>query len=155
MSSSGGLEYLLAFYNTNNGQFTLTGVNTTSSASSLSCALTSLPAIPSLDLYYTSSTTNLCYGGSVAVNNGAFSVVVPANCVFTLTYTNTVAPGRSPRRSGQPAPPTLTYGLTAQGEFQLAVAGQPQQQYTIEVSDDLVNWSALTNVTLSGWHRPY
>ena len=83
---------LLAFYNTNNGQFTLTGVNTTSSASSLSCALTSLPAIPSLDLYYTSSTTNLCYGGSVAVNNGAFSVVVPADCVFTLTYSNTVAP---------------------------------------------------------------
>ena len=83
---------LLAFYNTNNGQFTLTGVNSTSSASSLSCALTSLPAIPSVDLYYTSSATNLCYGAHVAVNNGAFSVVVPANCVFTLTYSNTAAP---------------------------------------------------------------
>ena len=95
VSGSVSLEYLLAFYNTNNGQLTLTGVNDTSSASSLSCALTSLPVIPSLDFYYTSSTTNLCYGGSVAVNNGAFSVVVPADCVFTLTYTNH-APSLSP-----------------------------------------------------------
>jgi len=88
VSGSSSLEYLLAFYNTNTGQLTLTGVNTNSSAPSLSCALTSLPAIPSLDLYYTSSTTNLCYGAHVAVTNGAFSVVMPADCVFTLTYTN-------------------------------------------------------------------
>jgi hypothetical protein len=85
VSGSTSLEYLLAFYNTNNGQITLTGVNTNSSATSLSCALTSLPAIPGLELYYTSSATNLCYGGSVALTNDAFSVVVPADCVFTLT----------------------------------------------------------------------
>jgi hypothetical protein len=92
--STAGLT-LLAFYKTNSGQLTLTGANTNSSASSLSCALTSLPAIPSLDLYYTSSTTNLCYGGSVAVTNGAFSVVAPADCVFTLTSANH-APSLSP-----------------------------------------------------------
>ena len=112
----------LAFYNTNNGQFTLTGVTTSSSATTLSCALTSLPAIPSLGFYYTSSTTNLCYGGSVAVNNGAFSVVVPANCVFTLTYTNTVA--------GRPAPP--------------AIIQQPQSEAVIMATN------ALFSVTASG-----
>ena len=111
---------VLAFYNTNNGQFTLTGVNTSSSATTLSCALTSLPAIPSLDLYYTSSTTNLCYGGSVAVNNGAFSVVVPADCVFTLTYTNTA--------SGQTAPPLI--------------AQQPQSQSVMMASNALFTMTA-------------
>jgi hypothetical protein len=78
---------LLAFYNTNNAQLTLTGDNTNSSAWNLSGTLTSLPAIPNLNLYYTSSTTNLCNGGSVVVTNGTFSVVVPADCVFTLTFT--------------------------------------------------------------------
>jgi hypothetical protein len=139
---------LLAFYNTNNGQFTLTGVNSTSSASSLSCALESLPAIPSVDLYYTSSATNLCYGAHVAVNSGAFSVVVPANCVFTLTYSNTVAaPGAQSVSLVTAGRPTLSYGLAVQGGFQLAIAGQPQQRYAIEMSDDLVNWSDFATAT--------
>jgi len=142
------LEYLLAFYNTNSGQLTLTGVNDTGSASSLSCALTSLPAIPSLDLYYTSSAANLSYGGSVAVNNGAFSVTIPADCVFTLTYTNA---GAAPAVLAAPVvaagAPKLACGLTARGEFQLAIAGQPPQRFAIEVSADLVNWSALATVT--------
>jgi hypothetical protein len=122
---------VLAFYNTNDGQFTLAGANTNSKASTLSCALTSLPAIPSLDLYYTSSTTNLCYGAHVAVNNGAFAVLVPADCVFTLTYSNTVAtPGAQPVSLVAAGPPTLTYGLPVQGEFQRAIAGQPLRRYT-------------------------
>jgi O-glycosyl hydrolase len=118
---------LLAFYNTNSGQLTLTGANTNSSAASLSCALTSLPAIPSLDLYYTSSTTNLCYGGSVSLTNGTFSVVVPADCVFTLASANhapSLSPvSVSPINAGQTItitnnashldspPQTLTFGL--------------------------------------------
>jgi len=138
---------VLAFYNTNNGQFTLTGVNTSSSATTLSCALTSLPAVPSLDFYYTSSTTNLCYGGSVAVNNNAFAVLIPADCVFTLTYTNPVTMSAESGSSGTAGLPTLTYGAAPNGEFQLAVAGQAGQRYTIEVSGDLMNWSELTTVT--------
>jgi hypothetical protein len=138
---------VLAFYNTNNGQFTLTGANTNSSASSLSCALTSLPTIPTLDFYYTSSTTNLCYGAQVGVNNGAFAVTVPADCVFTLTYTNPVTtPAAQPVSSVATNPPTL-YGLALNGEFQLTIAGQAGQQYAIEVSEDLVNWNELTTVT--------
>ena len=79
---------VLAFYNTNSGQFTITGANANSSATTLSCALTSLPSIPSLQMIYTSSSANLASGGQVAVNNGTFSVSIPASCVFTLTYTN-------------------------------------------------------------------
>jgi len=141
---------LLAFYNTNNGQFTLTGVNTTSSASSLSCALESLPAIPSLGFYYTSSTTNLCYGGSVAVNSGAFSVVVPASCVFTLTYTNPVAPlatGPPPPASG--APYFLT-PLGQKGNLSLTLVGASGGACLIEASSNLVDWFEVTNVTLLG-----
>ena len=45
-------------------------------------------------------------------------------------------------------PPTLTYGLTDRGELQLAIAGHSLQQYAIEVSADLVNWSEFAKVTL-------
>ena len=68
---------LLAFYNTNNGQFTLTGVNTNSSEVSLSGTLTSLPSVSSVELYYTDSTTNLCDSATVPVNNGGFAATVP------------------------------------------------------------------------------
>jgi hypothetical protein len=146
VSGSVSLEYLLAFYNTNNGQLTLTGVNDTSSASSLSCALTSLPAIPSLDLYYTSSTTNLCYGGSVAVNNGTFSVTVPADCVFTLTYTNTVAGQTVPLVISQ-APHFLT-PFAQNGNLFLTLVGASGSACLIEASSDLLNWFEVTNVTL-------
>ncbi|MCY2924781.1 MAG: hypothetical protein NT031_04980 [Planctomycetota bacterium] len=70
--------------------------------------------------------------------------------VFSGSVTNTVARlGAQPRSlSIITQPPTLTYGLTAKGEFRLVIAGQPLQQYAIEVSDDLVNWAELTTVTL-------
>ena len=74
---------LLAFYHSGSGQLTLVGVNP-SGANSLAASLASLPAISGLDLYYTDSTTNLCWAGSVPVSNGVFSAPIPANCVFTL-----------------------------------------------------------------------
>jgi O-glycosyl hydrolase len=133
---------LLAFYNTNNGQFTLTGVNTTSSASTLSCALTSLPAVPSLDLYYTSSTANLSHGAQVTVNNGAFSVVVPADCVFTLTHTNTVVPLVISQA------PQFLAPFEQNGNINFTLVGASGSACLIETSSDLVNWSELETVTL-------
>jgi O-glycosyl hydrolase len=76
---------LLAFYQSNTGQLALTGVNTGSSTATLSGTLTNLPSVSSLDLYYTSSTTNLAYGGTVPVTNGVFTAIVPADCVFTFS----------------------------------------------------------------------
>lgn len=85
MSGSTSLEYLLAFYQPDSGQLTLTGVNSSSSATALSGRLTNLPPVASLDLYYTDSTTNLYHSATVPVTNGAFAVTVPADCVFTFT----------------------------------------------------------------------
>ena len=50
----------------------------------MSGTLTNLPSIPSLDLYYTSSTTNLRHSATVPIAGGTFTTTVPANCVFTL-----------------------------------------------------------------------
>src|ERR1700722_17616365 len=126
---------LLAFYNTNNAQFTITGVNSNSTASTLSCTLTSLPTIPSLNLIYTSATTNLCSGGNVPVNNGAFSVTVPANCVFTLTYSN-------------PAPRFLT-PIAQNGNILLSVTTATGATCQIQASTDLAHWQTVASVVSS------
>jgi O-glycosyl hydrolase len=76
---------LLAFNHAGLGQFTIVGINTSTSPAALSGTNASLPALLSLNLYYTSATTNLAYGGSVAVTNRKFSATIPADCVFTLT----------------------------------------------------------------------
>jgi O-glycosyl hydrolase len=76
---------LLAFYHSNLGQLTLTGINTDGNPASLSGTLQGLPAISSLEFYYTSSNTNLCHSAPISVSNGTFSLTVPGNAVFTLT----------------------------------------------------------------------
>ena len=75
---------ILAFYHPNSGQVTLTGINSSSGTFALSGILTHLPPVASFDLYYTDSTTNLCYSSTIPVTAGAFTATVPANCVFTL-----------------------------------------------------------------------
>ena len=75
---------LLAFYHPESGQLTLTGINTAASAQTLSGSLTNLPAVASLELYYTDSGTNLRHSATFPVTNRSFSAAVPANCVFTL-----------------------------------------------------------------------
>jgi glucuronoarabinoxylan endo-1,4-beta-xylanase len=76
---------LLAFYHPNLGQLTLAGVNSGGQSAALSGALTNLPPVSSLELLYTSSTTNLCDAGAVPVTNGVFTATVPADCVYTFT----------------------------------------------------------------------
>ena len=135
---------VLAFYNPGSGQFTITGVNSNSSATSLSCALASLPSISSLDLYYTSSSVNLSYAGQVPVNNGAFSVSVPADCVFTLTYTNASVPGASVR--SPPVAPQFATPFLQNNRIQFSVSAAPGNPCQIQASSDLVNWQVITNV---------
>jgi O-glycosyl hydrolase len=76
---------LVAFKHDGLGQVTIVGLNTSTSAATLDATLTNLPAVSSMSLYYTSATTNLALAGTAAVSNGAFSIQVPADCVFTLT----------------------------------------------------------------------
>jgi O-glycosyl hydrolase len=75
---------LLGFYGAGSGQLALTGINSSPDPVSLVGTLTNLPALSSLDLYYTDSATNLCWAGAIAVSNGVFSALVPPDCVFTL-----------------------------------------------------------------------
>ena len=77
--SSSSFSPLLAFNHAGLGQITVVGINTSSSAATLSGVLTSLPAVPYLDLYYTSATTNLAYAGTAAVTNGRFGATIPAD----------------------------------------------------------------------------
>ena len=123
---------MLAFYNTNNAQLTITGVNTNPTASSFSCGLSSLPAIPAVDLYYTTSTTNLAHGARVGVTNSVFSVTVPADSVFTLTYVN--------------ATPYFLTPIVVNGNVTLFLLGAAGSTYQIQSSPDLTNWTSLTNI---------
>ncbi len=75
---------LLAFKHPVSQQVTIVGINTAANATLLTGSLSGLPTVPSLDLYYTSATTNLAYAGSVPVSSGNFSATVPGDCVFTL-----------------------------------------------------------------------
>jgi hypothetical protein len=101
---------LLAFYQPNTGQLALTGENTDSSPATLSGTLTNLPSISSLDLYYTSSTTNLAYDATFPVTNGVFTATVPADCIFTFS-------GFTVTQFGDTTPPTLAITAPTPGQL--------------------------------------
>jgi hypothetical protein len=56
----------------------------TGGATTLAGTLTAVPAVPKLELYYTSSSTNLYHGATIQITNNVFSASIPADCVFTL-----------------------------------------------------------------------
>jgi O-glycosyl hydrolase len=177
--STSSFSPLMAFNNAGLGQITIVGINTSGSAATLSGALASLPTVPHLELYYTSPTANLADGGSVAVNNGAFSATIPANCVFTLTgFTGVNVALTSPVNGAQftapaaiPLAATATTtagsialvgfysGATELGEATLAPYGftwnnVPMGNYALSAvaGDSLgnVGTSAVVNVTVVG-----
>ena len=92
VSSQGSFLNLVAFKHDALGQVTISGINPGSSSSSLSGKLNSLPSVSQLELYYTTSATNLAKGAAVGVNgSGNFTASIPGDCVFTLTG-NTAQP---------------------------------------------------------------
>ena len=84
-SNDGGDVNLRSFYHDGLGQLTLVGINPESETREVNVSLQSLPPIDKLNLYYTSSSTDLCYSATVAITNANFAVTVPADCIFTLT----------------------------------------------------------------------
>jgi len=135
VSGSTSTLTLLAFYQAATGQLTLPGVNTAGSSTVLSGTLSSLPVVSSLELYYTDSTTNLCDKGAVSVTNHSFTVTVPANCVFTLV--------------GSVVPPYFLAPVALSNNFSFTLMGQTGQVCSIEASTNLLNWIAVTNLTLT------
>ena len=128
--SVSSLSPLLAFNHAGLGQITIVGINTSGSAATLSGALASLPTVPNLELYYTSATTNLADGGSVAVNNGTFSATIPADCVFTLTgFTGVNVALTNPVNGAQfSAPATIPLAATATSSGGQYCAGRVLQR---------------------------
>jgi O-glycosyl hydrolase len=132
---------LLAFYHSAIGQLTLTGVNTSASAVTLSGTLSSLPTVSSLELYYTDSTTNLSDHGAVPVTNSSFVATVPANCVFTLVGSSAAA-----------GSPVITQTLMTGGGFILrGTDGVPFRNYrvlsTTNVALPQTQWTPLATNT--------
>ena len=82
---TGPFSPVLAFHHAGSNRVTIVGINTGAAPAALQGTLASLPAVTSLDLYYTSAAANLEHAGSVPVSNGTFSATIPADCVFTLT----------------------------------------------------------------------
>ena len=76
---------LQAFYHDTSGQLSLVGFNTGTGAEDLVGSLSDLPAVASLDLYYTTSSSNLVHAETVPVINGQFTITAPPSSVFTLT----------------------------------------------------------------------
>ena len=134
---------LLAFYNTNNEQFTITGVNSNSTVSAFSGLLTSLPVVSNLDFYYTTSATNLFHSGQVPVSNNVFSVSVPADSVFTLTYT---APLPTTTQPSPPTPPIFLTPSIQDSGILFSVSATSGYNCQIQTSTDLTNWQVVTNI---------
>jgi O-glycosyl hydrolase len=84
-SDDGADMNVRSFYHDVLGQLTFAGINTDSEGRDVEVSLQSLPEIANLDLYYTSASTDLCYGATVVVTNGNFAVTVPGDCIFTLS----------------------------------------------------------------------
>jgi O-glycosyl hydrolase len=152
VSGTSGPLTLLAFYNSGTGQVTLTGVNTGGQATNLTCALTSLPSVSAMNLYYTSSSANVANGGMASVNNGLFSVSVPADCVFTIVSTNgglpsalTSQPGSSASLPGSVVRPQFLTPAVQNGNVQLRLTAPANASCQIQVSTDLVTWKTVTN----------
>jgi hypothetical protein len=77
---------MFAFHHAASGRVTVVGRNAGSSSVTFSGVLANLPAVPSFELYRTSSSQGMQRGTDVPVSSGAFSFVATGNSVFTLTY---------------------------------------------------------------------
>ena len=137
-SDDGGDVNLRSFYHDGPGQLTLVGINTENETKDVEVSLQSLPPIATLDLYFTSSNTDLCFGATVAVTNGNFVVTAPGNCIFTLTGFSQL-------------PPVLRAQVVAGGitvSWPLTAAN-----YLLETSggvDGTNTWSEVTNAPQQG-----
>ena len=77
-------DILDGFYHPDSGQLTLAGINSSDAPKTLAATITNLPALKSLDLYYTDAGNNLVLATTIPVVSNSFSVLVPPNSVYTV-----------------------------------------------------------------------
>jgi hypothetical protein len=93
----------------NGGSLVVVVVNSNSSASSQSFAITGA-TVPSFTKYTTSGSKSVANDGSVAVTNGAFTVSLDAQSITTLVYTSTTALNGTDRHDAPSAESANTPG---------------------------------------------
>ncbi len=75
---------VLAFHDKVSGKLAIVGESRRGTDMRLKGELLNLPNVSELEVYYTSSLADLQKGDDVTVQSDAFSVVIPAECIFTL-----------------------------------------------------------------------
>jgi O-glycosyl hydrolase len=86
-TSLSALSHVVAFYDSATGRVTVVGHNSGSAPININGQLLNVPAgVSSLSVYFTSASTDLQQGPSIAVTGGKFTVTVPADAFFTLSY---------------------------------------------------------------------
>lgn len=80
-----------AFQHPGTGRMTIVGRSTSGSSMTISGTLRNVPALSTLQVYRTNGSLNMERGTDVQVSNGAFTLTVAANTMFTLT-TDSAAP---------------------------------------------------------------
>ena len=76
---------LLVFYNYYTKRISIAGINRKKTSIILNESMSHLPPLSHLDLYYTNDTKNPFKNKGGIITGKSFEVVVPPNCIFTLT----------------------------------------------------------------------
>jgi len=85
ISEPGDSLTILAFYDPSSKRASVVGINKGKNPVFLNGSLKNLPAIRSLQLYYTDANKNVKKNSDVKVAGSSFKTEIPANCIFTLT----------------------------------------------------------------------
>ncbi len=131
----------------------MTGINYDNGSSTVSGNLNNLPAFTSLDLYYTTATSNMVHVSGIPVVNGSFSASVPGNSVFTLTgfVPAAVAIVAQPTNQVVKSGGMVTLSVQATGTSALTYQWQ---RNGVNVAGATNSSLTLTNVQVSTSHIP-
>jgi hypothetical protein len=132
-----------AFHDPVTNRVTIVGQNLGSTNVTFSGTLSNLPGLTSFEYYTTDNNVNLQRGSDVPVVGGAFSVVAPANGIFTLT---TAAPTDA-------MPPSSPGGLAGVGAIGAANLTWSAASDNVGVTSYNVHRSTTANFTLAAANK--
>jgi O-glycosyl hydrolase len=126
---------MAAFKHETLGRTTIVGVNN-GGTTRLDGTLDSLPGATVIDLYYTTASANLVFGGRTAVSNGSFGVNIPGDCVFTLVSASSM----------DTTPPLLAVESPTEGQL----VGGASVIISGTATDNGRGGNGITSVTVGG-----
>ncbi len=84
-STKGDSLTVAAFYHPQSETISIVGINRKKSPLTLNGSVKGVPRVRKLEMYHTDNIENVHHDSSVNVRSGSFKVIVPADCIFTLT----------------------------------------------------------------------